>query len=246
LKILVVDDDHNFTLTLCQILTLEGYSCCEAHSVDEAEKILLGDKIDLVLSDVKMPNQSGPELYYRVKNKLPNIPFILMTAYSSNEIIEEALDSGILAALPKPINIQSILDFLSKLNKGLRAALICDDKMSCRLISDFLESKKLVFEEFDSISQLKKVKIEDFSIIFIDAHYSCEHYKSKVIDLLKILPRKTIVVICDYEKPEREDKDHAIPNNLNLIILPRKKNTLSKLDKILEREFYRLAKNNIQ
>ena len=246
MKILVVDDDHNFTLTLCQILTLEGYSCCEAHSVDEAEKILLDEKIDLILSDVKMPNQSGPELYYKIKNKLPDIPFILMTAYSSNEIIEEALDSGILAALPKPINIKSILQFLSKLNKGFSAALICDNQMSCHLIRDFLKSKKLVFEEYNSISQLKKIKIEDFSIIFIDAHHACEHYKADVIDLLKILPEKTIVVICDYEKPERDSEDQAIPNNLNLIILPREKKTLTKLDKILDREFYQLAKKNIQ
>ena len=241
MKILVVDDDKNFTLTLCQILSLEGYSCHEAHSCNEAELILKKEKFDLILSDMRMPKDSGLTLYNRIKNKMPNIPFILMTAYSSNEDIEEALQSGILTALSKPINIQNILAFLSKLNRGLYAAIVCDNEIPCRLIIDFLESKNLKYKKFENIRQLIKTKVGVFSIIFIDAHHPCEYYRSDIIDLFNILPKKTVVVICDYEISEKNIKNDKLPHNLNLIVLPRQKKMLDKLDSILDREFYRFA-----
>ncbi len=243
MKILVVDDDKNFTLTLCQILHLEGYKCFEAHSVDEAENILNKENIDLVLSDVRMPNKSGPELYYKIKKKMPNIPFILMTAYSSNEVIEKALNSGILAALPKPFNIQSILDFLDRLNQGLLAAVVCDDVISCHLLSNFLKSKHIRYYEFKKISQMIESGINDFSIVFIDAHHSFEQYKSDIIDLRNYVPKKTIVVLCTYENFDRAKKKE-IAHSLNLIILPHEKKTLDNLDKILDKEYYQFAKKH--
>lgn len=244
IKILVVDDDKNFTLTLCQILYLEGYKCYEAHSVGEAEKILNQEKIDLVLSDVRMPNENGPELYYRIKNKMPDIPFILMTAYSSNEIIEKALDSGILAALPKPIDIQNILAFLDKLNRGLQAAIVCDSGISCRLINDFLESKNFNYAEFGSISELIESGRDDFSIVFIDIHHPANHLKSDIRKLRKHLPQKTIVVLCAFEDIECDDEHKDAFRSLNLVILPHENKVLGNLDKILDREYYQLAKKH--
>jgi DNA-binding NtrC family response regulator len=82
LRILVVDDDKNFAHTLCDILHSEGYEAEEVHSVKGAQKILEKQHIDCVLSDVRMPEKSGTDFYQEIKGQYPNLPFILMTAYT--------------------------------------------------------------------------------------------------------------------------------------------------------------------
>jgi Response regulator containing CheY-like receiver, AAA-type ATPase, and DNA-binding domains len=73
-----------------------------------------------------MQEQSGPDLYYQIKEKFPAIPFILMTAYTSSEVIEQALAAGVLAAFQKPIDIKSLLQFFADLNRSLQAAVISE------------------------------------------------------------------------------------------------------------------------
>ena len=134
LNILVVDDDRNFAHTLCEILKSEGYKSKEVNSVKEAQEVLKEELFDCVLSDVKMPDKSGAELYMEIKDSMPNLPFILMTAYTSSEIIDEALQSGVLTALNKPINIKEVLEFFSKLSQTLEAAIISENEKNIQKI----------------------------------------------------------------------------------------------------------------
>ncbi len=235
LHILVVDDDQNFAHTLCAILSTEGYVCQEVHSVEAAQAVLANEHIDCVLSDVKMPNQSGPEFYYQIKDQFPNLPFILMTAYTSSEIIDDALQSGVLTALQKPINIQEILHFFAKLSQNLGAAVVCEEEETCKIIEKILEKERFTYTIYPSIQMLINSHITDYAIIFIDAHEFCEHYSEDIQKLISYLPERTIVVICDYKMTENRDK--KIPEKVNLIILPREDKSFPDINKILQKKF---------
>ena len=246
LNILVVDDDKNFTFTLCEILRSEGYQCKSANTVKEAREILINGNFDCILSDVKMPEQTGTDLYKYVKKINPHLPFILMTAYTSSEVIEEALNSGVLAALPKPINIRSVLDFLAKLNQGMLVAVVCESKEACEKLVGYLTFKDIVINSYQTIQQMINAEREDYTLVFIDAQQHCEHYSNEVTQLIDFLPKKTIVIICDYKNGLKKGSKSALPEIINLIVLKKDQTRFTKIDKILEREFKKFAKQSIQ
>jgi CheY-like chemotaxis protein len=243
LNILIVDDDRNFAHTLCAILRMEGYQCKEVHSVETAQEILLKEQFDCVFSDVKMPDKTGADLYYEIKDKLPNLPFILMTAYTSSEIIDQTLKSGVLAAIQKPIDIKSILEFLAKISRSIEGAIVCEEKEICDLIQKVFLNNRYSFKIYKSIKTLIKSGKTDYSIVLIDAHQHCEHYSSEIKDLLAILPKKTIVVICDYEKTLAGPQN--LPQKINLIVLPRGLKSNEKINEILDREYFQHVKDSI-
>jgi CheY-like chemotaxis protein len=82
--ILIVDDEPSLREILSFFIESEGYDVVEAGDGLEAFEILQKQKIDLVLSDVKMPNCSGPDLLRRIDQEMAGEPkVILMTGYWS-------------------------------------------------------------------------------------------------------------------------------------------------------------------
>ena len=108
-SILLVDDDRLILSTLTSDLERAGYSVNAIESVDEAEDWLAkNQRPDLVLLDVRMPKRNGLELTKRL-NELDQIPFILLTAYSEQALVEEAAESGAVGYLVKPVALAQLL-----------------------------------------------------------------------------------------------------------------------------------------
>ncbi len=108
-SILLVDDDRLIHSTLSVGLVRAGYEVSTAASVDNAETWLDNNKRpDLVILDVHMPNRSGLELTKRL-GELENIPFILFTAYTEQEIVTQANASGAMGYLVKPIQLKQLI-----------------------------------------------------------------------------------------------------------------------------------------
>ena len=108
-NILLVDDDRLVLSTLSRGLIGAGYSVSTAESVDDAEAFLAGgERPDLVILDVNMPGRSGLELVERLRS-FDHIPFMLLTAYSDQEIVDRATASGALGYLVKPVDTPQLL-----------------------------------------------------------------------------------------------------------------------------------------
>lgn len=107
--ILLVDDDRLVLSTLSRGLAGQGYSVSTAESADDAEAFLAGGELpDLVILDVNMPGRSGLELVERLRS-FDHIPFMLLTAYSDQEIVDRATASGALGYLVKPVDTPQLL-----------------------------------------------------------------------------------------------------------------------------------------
>jgi len=108
-NILLVDDDRLVLATLARGLAGAGYTVSTAESADEAETILAcGKRPDLAILDVCMPGRTGLELAEQLR-AYGYIPFMLLTAYSDHEIVEQAATSGALGYLVKPIDTPQLL-----------------------------------------------------------------------------------------------------------------------------------------
>jgi CheY-like chemotaxis protein len=113
LFVLVVDDSPSMATTLVDILNIKGFEVYAAQSGAEALEILREHAMDILLTDVIMPDMNGVELYREARKIRPNLTTILMTAYAADDIIRQGMAEGIRTVLNKPLNIDFLLTLLS-------------------------------------------------------------------------------------------------------------------------------------
>lgn len=107
LKILVVDDDAGVCQSLKDLLEEERCDIETAGSGVFAMRCLNRQRFDVVLSDVVMPDMDGYQLYQSIKNKLPKLPVLLMTAfnYDKDHVIKKSCLEGLQGVIfKKPVN----------------------------------------------------------------------------------------------------------------------------------------------
>ena len=110
-KILVIDDEVSITSSLKRTLELSGYQCCVANCGRDALRMLRDDNtLDLVISDIRLPDISGIEILDIVKIKYPYLPVIMITGYASIESTKEAIRKGAHDYLPKPFTTGALLN----------------------------------------------------------------------------------------------------------------------------------------
>jgi PAS domain S-box-containing protein len=119
LKILVVDDEPNSLELAAFILTKNGAEILTANSVNDALKIFDHEKLDLLISDIGMPDRDGYELIEEIKKRKDSrnqqIPTIALTAYARKEDEEQLLKAGYEAFLPKPVEPSQLVELVTKL-----------------------------------------------------------------------------------------------------------------------------------
>ena len=113
LSVLVVDDNPSMASILADILDVKGFEVHAANSGVEALEILRDHPVDILLTDVKMPDMNGVELYRETRKPYPNLITLLMTAYAADAIIQQGLAEGIRTVLTKPVDIDYLLAVFS-------------------------------------------------------------------------------------------------------------------------------------
>ena len=112
LKVLVVDDDIDFSESLRDLLELQGYDATAIYSGYKALEKLKKEKFDIVLMDIKMPGMNGVEAFREIKKINARLVVILMTAFSFEDLTEDAFKEGAFAVLYKPLDIPKLLQHL--------------------------------------------------------------------------------------------------------------------------------------
>ncbi|BCA79474.1 sigma-54 dependent transcriptional regulator [Desulfuromonas sp. AOP6] len=112
--ILVVDDEANARRVLSAILGEAGYGVVEAESARDARKVLGSQDVDVVISDVRMPEEDGIELQDHIAEHYPDIPVIFLTAYGDVESAVSAMTKGAFYYFVKPPNYADLKGILSR------------------------------------------------------------------------------------------------------------------------------------
>ncbi len=112
--ILIVDDEISYLKLLRAVLEEEGYAIVTAEHGPEAMEILKNSDIDLIITDMRMPEMNGLQLLDAVRNGWPDIPVIIMTAHGSIEKAVEAMQKGAFTYIQKPFENNSLLAFVTK------------------------------------------------------------------------------------------------------------------------------------
>lgn len=111
-RILVVDDDVRVLRYLQQgLLELgDGYEILAANSPEQALELVTESSLDLIISDLRMPNMDGLQLLHEVKARNPQTRLVLMTAYGTDEVKETAQKMGIYRFITKPFRNENLLN----------------------------------------------------------------------------------------------------------------------------------------
>ena len=107
-KILVVDDEPNITEILEIAFQEDGMDVIKSGSGRDALNILREQDVDIVVSDIKMPDISGVELLSIAKEFSPDTVFIMITAFASTETAIEALQHGAFDYITKPFGMEEL------------------------------------------------------------------------------------------------------------------------------------------
>jgi DNA-binding response OmpR family regulator len=108
-RVLVVEDDPAIRRGLCDALRFGGFSAAEADRGDRALELILASHPDLVLLDVLLPGLDGFQLLERLRDSLPRLPVILLTAKSTPDDRVRGLRLGADDYVVKPFDIQELL-----------------------------------------------------------------------------------------------------------------------------------------
>ena len=137
MKILVVEDDPNLREAIVDSLMLKGHQVQDACNGSEAVKIIAQSSLDIILSDINMPEMDGLELLAHVKKNQPWLPIILMTAYGDVGQAVKAMQLGANDYLMKPFEVQELLSLINKYQPTIVAEIddapIAESAVSKRL-----------------------------------------------------------------------------------------------------------------
>jgi len=116
LCVLVVEDDEIMRLSLEDRLRLEGIPVRVACDVAGAHNQLQKGDVDMVITDIRLPDGSGADLFYDLSQHYPGVPVILMTAFGDVADAVALVKAGALDYLAKPFDLQ---EFIEKIRRNL-------------------------------------------------------------------------------------------------------------------------------
>jgi len=116
-RILVVDDEENARMALSKILTREGYDVASAGNGYEALNYLRDKEVELIITDINMPEMNGMAFLRELNRSHPASNVIMITAYGEVESYIEAMNLGAFEYINKPVKFEELNKIIRKILK---------------------------------------------------------------------------------------------------------------------------------
>ena len=153
-NILIIDDEKNIREGLSASLEMEGYNTVLAENGKEGLELFAKGDIDLVITDLRMPQVTGEEVLEKIISGSPGVPVIVLTGHGSIDTAVDAMRKGAYDFLTKPLNLDRLTLIVKRALQGRTLTL------QHRLLQEELQELqgKKVFESMiGKSSQMQKV-----------------------------------------------------------------------------------------
>lgn len=114
-RIMVIDDEENSRIALARILAGAGYDVVSAGNGSEALDYLRGTDVELVITDICMPEMNGLAFLREIKRSNPSGKVIMVTAYGDIESYLDAMNVGAFDYLNKPLKLEELTKILDRI-----------------------------------------------------------------------------------------------------------------------------------
>jgi len=154
--VLIVDDEAPVRRLIAAILNEKGYHCTFAASAAKARALLEKTGFELLLSDIRMPGESGLDLIRDAISRCPDMATVVISAIDDLAVAEAAVDMGVYGYIIKPLNRNGVL--ISVLNALYRRQLEMANRRHESRLSDLVQVRTAELRK--TISTLEKTKKE--------------------------------------------------------------------------------------
>ena len=213
-RVLIVDDDVGMTETLLDIFNDIGFDVSVANNGYEAIEMIREGVYDVTLMDIKMPGINGVETFKEVKRIRPTMKVIMMTGYSVDDLIKEALKEGAYDVIHKPLDIDKVMNSIKSATKGFFILVVDDDHNTCSTLSDVLEeSGYRTGIAHGGEEAIELVKNKRYDIVFIDMKMPVLNGLETYYKIREINTKIIAVMITGYRREMSELMEEAVKNN---------------------------------
>ena len=158
-RYLLADDNRALADNLAEILRDDGAEVAIANDGADALRLLSSTTFDALITDMRMPVLSGAGLIKALRGVDPGLPVMVMTAYAGESDLEDALHSGVLAVLPKPVPIAHLLSLVQGARRNGLVAIVEDDVSLCNNLAEALRDRG--FTAVAASSALQAARLAD-------------------------------------------------------------------------------------
>jgi DNA-binding NtrC family response regulator len=152
--VLIADDEEMQRDILKDILEMEKYNVFQAGNISNAMDLLRKEKIDIIISDYKMEDETGEELLEKVKFFYPDIAFVLITAYGTIETAVSCMQKGAYSFLTKPVNLKELKEVVKK---ALENRELKEENRRLKEIITSSSDKVNIVGEAKKVQEFKKI-----------------------------------------------------------------------------------------
>jgi len=242
--ILIVDDERRMTETLTDLLEELGYHVEVAFDGFEAIEKARSQFFDVILMDIRMPGINGVETFREIKKFRPEAAVMMMTAYSVEELVAEALKEGAYDVMYKPLDIGKVLEFIECVRGSALILVVDDDLPTCKTLIAVLEEKGYRVAWASSGKEaIEKVRERGYDIVFIDIKMPVMNGLETYISLKKLRPGIKAIMMTGYRQEVQDIVEEAIENNAYTCIY--KPFSVDKFLKIIVEILDKKTKNEI-
>jgi two-component system response regulator HydG len=215
-KILAVDDNEEFCQNVTDILGLRSYEVVSAYNGFKALELVRQDNFALVLMDVKMPVVDGVEIFKKLKEIAPDIPVIMVSAYTVEDLIIEALREGAFGFLKKPLDFEKLFGLIEyATGKGVMILVADDDKALCANLKDALSDKGYrVSIAYDGETAVQASRENNFDIMLIDMKMPVLNGLETYLVIRDIRPDVVAIIITGYRQEVGDLVQHALQESV--------------------------------
>lgn len=236
-KILVVDDNEDYTDSIKDILEDEGYDVETAHNGEDACELTGCTEYDLVLMDIKMPGMNGVESFLHMKRRNPDVKVVLFTAYALTELIQKARDNGVTAILKKPLDMDDLYLTIERAiakPDGGYILLADDDQALCENLYDTLaEYGYRVAMACGSHEAIREAERQHFDILLLDLKMPDLNGLEVYRRIKKLQPNLVTILMTGYAEEMNDLIQQAIEESA-YTMLPKPIN-MQHLLKVMDR-----------
>lgn len=208
--ILVVDDNQDLLETFAMILKRRGFYVQTAVNGSSAVDKFKEHKFDVTLMDIVMPEMNGVDAFKKIKEIQPQAPIILMTAYSDEELLQNARDEGIRQIIHKPIRIDQLIELINDIAGDQPILVVDDDADICDTLTKILESQGYSVQTAGSGEEAVSMsKDKTFQMAFIDVKLPNIDGLETLLRLKEINPDILVIMMTGFRNEVKEALDKA-------------------------------------
>lgn len=215
-RILIVDDEVLMVRTLSDILRMRGW---DVHGVNSGEDALAylrgGADIDVILMDVRMGGMTGVDALRIIREERPALPVVLMTAYSTAELLADAERQGAVRILSKPLAVPGLIQMLETVADPPRRVLVVDDNPAfLATMSDVLKQNGFSVLRAETLRDaLVLLADKTPGVVLLDMRLDSIDPATSVLAIRRADPSVVLILYSGSEVTIRDCEEQGISRN---------------------------------